>query len=250
MSTLPSMSWSRYACQNPVGTLRAGPEAAGTRAVAGKRALCSQRALYAALRAILPQPARPVPCSLSPNPPNGGGGGLAEREIRDMEERLSGRFWTVGVSGRSAVVVSSRSPRDRTQQKTLTGRSGASLGDVGVELVGEVGGPVADGRCQAGSGMARSRARARLNWVSQGQRLGRCRVRRRAERVSRPAREKNRRRRVLVVTSCSPRPMRAAQRARLWASTPYRVRAGSAPPARRRWRRNDPTGDGSTRHRT
>ena len=30
--------------------------------------------------------------------------------------------------------------------------------------------------------MARSRARARLNWVSQGQCLGRCRVRRRAER--------------------------------------------------------------------
>ena len=39
--------------------------------------------------------------------------------------------------------------------------------------------------------MARSRARARLNWVSQGQRWGRCRVRRRAERVIRPAREKN-----------------------------------------------------------
>ena len=34
-----------------------------------------------------------------------------------------------------------------------------------------------------------------------------------AERVSRPAREQNRRRRVLVVTSCSPRPMRAVQRA-------------------------------------
>ena len=34
-------------------------------------------------------------------------------------------------------------------------------------------------RRQAGSGMARSRARARLNWVSQGQRWGRCRVRRR-----------------------------------------------------------------------
>ena len=31
--------------------------------------------------------------------------------------------------------------------------------------------------------MARSRAKARLNWVSQGQRWGRCRVRRRAERV-------------------------------------------------------------------
>ena len=65
--------------------------------------------------------------------------------------------------------------------------------------------------------MARSRARARLNWVSQGQRWGRCRVRRRAERVIRPAREKNRRRRVLVVTTCSPRPVRAVQRARLCA---------------------------------
>ena len=77
------------------------------------------------------------------------------------------------------------------------------------------GGSVADGRRQAGSGIARSRARARLNWVSQGQRCGRCRVRRRAERVSRPAREKNRRRRVLVVAICSPRPIRAVQRARL-----------------------------------
>ena len=42
---------------------------------------------------------------------------------------------------------------------------------------------------------------------------------RRAERVSRPAIEKKRRRRVLVVTTCSPRPMRAVQRARLWAIT-------------------------------
>ena len=31
--------------------------------------------------------------------------------------------------------------------------------------------------------------------------------------------EKKRRRRVLVVTICSPRPMRAVQRARLWAIT-------------------------------
>ena len=61
--------------------------------------------------------------------------------------------------------------------------------------------------------------RARLNFSSQGQRLGRCRVRRRAERVSRPARERKRRRRVLMVTTCSPKPMRAVQRARLWAIT-------------------------------
>ena len=87
-------------------------------------------------------------------------------------------------------------------------------GDVG--LAGE---SVADGRRQAGSGRARNRARARSNWASQGQRCGRCSVRRRAERVIRPAREKNRRRRVLVVTTCSPRPMRAVQRARLWAIT-------------------------------
>ena len=64
------------------------------------------------------------------------------------------------------------------------------------------GGSVADGRRQAGSGMARSRARARLNCSSQGQRRGRCRVNRRAERVSRPAKAKTRRLRVLVVTIC------------------------------------------------
>ena len=78
---------------------------------------------------------------------------------------------------------------------------------------------MADGRRQAGNGRARNRARARLNWVSQGQRWGRCKVRRRAERVSRPAIEKKRRRRVLVVTTCSPRPSRAVQRARLCAIT-------------------------------
>ena len=42
---------------------------------------------------------------------------------------------------------------------------------------------------------------------------------RRAERVSLPAREKNRRRSVLVVTIRSPRPIRAVQRARLCAIT-------------------------------
>ena len=82
------------------------------------------------------------------------------------------------------------------------------------------GGRVSRQRCrQAGDGRARNRARARLNWFFQGQRFGRCKVRRRAERVSRPAREQKRRRRVLVVTTCSPRPMRAVQRARLWAIT-------------------------------
>ena len=85
--------------------------------------------------------------------------------------------------------------------------------------VGLAGGSVAEGRRQAGIGMARSRARAQLNFSAQGQRSGRCRVNRRAERVSRQAREKNRRRRVLVVAIRSPRPSRAVQRARLWAIT-------------------------------
>ena len=44
------------------------------------------------------------------------------------------------------------------------------------------GGWVGRRRCrQAGSGMARSRAKARLNFSAQGQRSGRCRVNRRAE---------------------------------------------------------------------
>ena len=50
--------------------------------------------------------------------------------------------------------------------------------------VGRMAGQRAGCRRQAGRGKARNRARARLNWFSQGQRWGRCKVRRRAERVS------------------------------------------------------------------
>ena len=84
--------------------------------------------------------------------------------------------------------------------------------------IGRMAGQWQAGR-QAGSGMARSRAKARVSWVFQGQCWGRCRVRRRAERVIRPTRAKTRRLRVLVVTICSPKPMRAVQRARLCAIT-------------------------------
>ena len=88
---------------------------------------------------------------------------------------------------------------------------------------------------QAGNGMACSRAKARLNWVSQGQRRGRCKVRRRAERVIRPTRAKTRRLRVLVITVRSPRPIRAVQRARLCAIT---WTASQAPLAAKRARRH------------
>ena len=61
------------------------------------------------------------------------------------------------------------------------------------------GGSVANGRRQVGSGMARNRARARLTFSCQGQRCGRCRVSRRAERVIRPARAKTLCRRVFAL---------------------------------------------------
>ena len=55
--------------------------------------------------------------------------------------------------------------------------------------------------------------------IAHRQRAGRCRVTRRAERVVRPVRANRRRRSVLVVTIPAPRPIRAVQRARLWAMT-------------------------------
>ena len=115
-------------------------------------------------------------------------------------------------------------PCGRSGRNSTGGRQEVPLADrVGASWrrcsVGQMAGQRAGRRHPARDGRARNRARARLNWFSQGQRFGRCKVRRRAERVSRPAREKNRRRRVLVVTSCWPRPMRVVQRARLWAIT-------------------------------
>ena len=71
---------------------------------------------------------------------------------------------------------------------------------------------------QAGSGMARSRAKARVNWDSQGQRRGRCRVRRRAERVIRPTRAKTRRLRVLTVRA-QTNPRRPRARLCLWTAS-------------------------------
>ena len=88
--------------------------------------------------------------------------------------------------------------REGTQQGTLA--TGVARG--WREIAGTLG-QLQAGR-QAGNGMACSRAKARLNWVSQGQRRGRYKVRRRAERVIRPTRAKTRRLRVLVITVRSP----------------------------------------------
>ena len=67
------------------------------------------------LRRIISAHYRRSTTILSPNPPNCGVTVL-EWDMRGMEARLSGRFRTVGVSGRSAVVAWSPSVRGRTQQ--------------------------------------------------------------------------------------------------------------------------------------
>ena len=98
--------------------------------------------------------------------------------------------------------------RDRTRQEALADRTGASWRG---RSVGRR--RVSGGRAPSGwewNGSQPDQGAAEL--LPHGQRSGRCRVNLRAERVSRPAREKNRRRRVLVVTICSPRPIRAVQR--------------------------------------
>ena len=129
------------------------------------------------------------------------------------------RFW--GRRCRPTVVVAS----EMTGQDAARYARGPSWCEFAGTFSWPDGGSVAVVRRQEaptkppGRGSARNLARAPLNWASQGQRWGRCKVRRRAERVSLPAMEKKRRRRVLVVTICSPRPMRAVQRARLWAIT-------------------------------
>ena len=147
---------------------------------------------------------------LSPNPPmdrdgrredSGRGEGVTGAMIRAriwVDGRLAGGLQAL--LGAPMAAYSGCGERDggigHGKRRSRTGLARV-CGDVGL-----AGGSVADGRRQAGSGMARSRARARLNCSSQGQRRGRCRVNRRAERVIRPAKAKTRRLRVLVVTIC------------------------------------------------
>ena len=161
---------------------------------------------------------------VNPNPPNEGDT-ATERRGWGERARLSGLH-------PSRTVIRERPQSPLGILKAVCNRRAGRDGGIGrkrghsqtglARVCGDVrlaGGSVAEGCRQAGDGIACRRARARLTFSAQGQRSGRCRVNRRAERMSRRAREKNRRRRVLVVTSCSPRPMRAVQRARLCAIT-------------------------------
>ena len=119
---------------------------------------------------------------LTPNPPMDTDGRREDtgRGVRKLQKRWSGLD-----SGRREVGGGLQA----LLGAPMAAYSGCGEGDggighgkrrsrTGLARVGGDVGSVADGRRQAGSGMARSRARARLNWVSQGQRCGRCRVRR------------------------------------------------------------------------
>ena len=169
---------------------------------------------------------RSMSASLSPNPPKDTDG-RREESGRGGEGATGEIAWVPFGVGRSADGLHRRTGASMAVCGSCDARDGERIRSRGLsrpgwrESAGIFGCPVGGSvgrRCrQAGSGMARSRAKARLNFSAQGQRSGRCRVNRRAERVSRPAREKNRRRRVLVVAIRSPRPIRAVQRARLWA---------------------------------
>ena len=138
--------------------------------------------------------------------------------------------WGLGVDGRPADGLQSPHRAPKALCGSCDARDGERIRSRGLSRPGwrEIAGALGQlqaGR-QAGNGMACSRAKARLNWVSQGQRRGRCKVRRRAERVIRPTRAKTRRLRVLVIRDPLPRPIRPSS----WPGDA----PSPGPPARRR----------------
>ena len=154
-------------------------------------------------------PPGPLTCvdvqRLCPPKPESTDGGR-EDSGRGWVRELQGRWPGVGVDGRPADGLQSPHRAPKALCGSCDARDGERIRSRGLSRPGwgEIAGTLSQlqaGR-QAGNGMACSRAKARLNWVSQGQRRGRCRVNRRAERVIRPAKAKTRRLRVLVVTVC------------------------------------------------
>ena len=119
--------------------------------------------------------------------------------------------WGLGVDGRPAAGLQSPHRAPKALCGSCDAREGERIRSRGLSRPGwrEIAGTLGQlqaGR-QAGNGMACSRPKARLNWIPQGHRRGRCKVRRRAERVIRPTRAKTRRLRVLVIRVPSPRPI-------------------------------------------
>ena len=90
--------------------------------------------------------------------------------------------WGLGVDGRPADGLQSPHRAPKALCGSCDARDGERIRSRGLSRPGwrEIAGTLGQlqaGR-QAGNGMACSRAKARLNWISQGQRRGRCKVRR------------------------------------------------------------------------
>ena len=129
---------------------------------------------------------------VNPNPPNEGDT-ATERRGWGERARLSGLH-------PSRTVIRERPQSPLGILKAVCNRRAGRDGGIGrkrghsqtglARVCGDVrlaGGSVAEGCRQAGDGIACRRARARLTFSAQGQRSGRCRVNRRAERMSRRA---------------------------------------------------------------
>ena len=155
--------------------------------------------------------------------------------------------WGLGVDGRPAAGLQSPHRAPKALCGSCDARDGERIRSRGLSRAGwrEIAGTLGQlqaGR-QAGNGMACSRAKARLNWVSQGQRRGRCKVRRRAERVIRPTRAKTR-----PPEGLGDHGPLAQTNPRRPAGQVMRHHLDRQP--RRRWRRSAPTACGSARRRT
>ena len=133
-------------------------------------------------------PPGPLTCvdvqRLCPPKPESTDGGR-EDSGRGWVRELQGRWPGVGVDGRSADGLQSPHRAPKALCGSCDARDGERIRSRGLSRPGwgEIAGTLSQlqaGR-QAGNGMACSRAKARLNWVSQGQRRGRCKVRRRAD---------------------------------------------------------------------
>ena len=140
---------------------------------------------------------------LSPNPPKDTDGRREDSGSGVGEGATGEMAWGLGADGRPADGLQSPHRAPKSLCGSCDARDGERIRSRGLSRPGwrEIAGTLGQlqaGR-QAGNGMACSRAKARLNWGSQGQRRGRCKVRRRAERVIRPTRAKTRRLRVLVI---------------------------------------------------
>ena len=136
--------------------------------------------------------------------------GSVERDTGEMA-------WALGVDGGPDGQSPHRPPEGPMRETTGREDTQQGLSRPGWREIAGTLGQLQAGR-QAGNGMACSRAKARLTWVSQGQAGAEIEAARRAGDPSQ-TRAKTRRLRVLVITVRSPRPIRAVQRSRLCAIT-------------------------------